>query len=132
MKRPLQVVIVAWLLVADGASFVAVMSQFMDWRDPSTYVALLVGVGLCTIWIHPLLRRKNWARWVVSVFAVCCCMLNRGGVIQPEFHWPDNKILITIAVLRIGAGFAKVFLLFSKSSDAWFRAGKQVDSEPKV
>ena len=121
-KRPAQVTIVVWLIVFNGGIFLTKSLFLADWKDAWSFLTIPLVLASSLVWIYPILHRQNWARWVVSIGTILCCWQAAGQVHKQELKLEaGGNFLIVIALIGMLASWTKVFLLFSKPANDWFR-----------
>ncbi len=127
-KRPKQVIIAVWLMVFSGAIFLVKAAFLQDWRDPWSYLVTPLLLGIVLVWIYPILRRQNWARWLVSIGTFLCCMQAVGSL--RRLNWENWEMFsMILALVDTVASWAKVFFLFSKPAIVWFSKKSPPKSE---
>jgi len=108
-------------MVFSGAIFVTKAIFLADWNDAWSFSVPLVFAS-SLVWIYPILRRQNWARWLVSIGTFLCCWQAVGRVHKDGLIWETgNKLIIVGALMDMLVAWTKVFLLFSKPASDWFR-----------
>ena len=128
-KRPVQVTIAVWLIVFNGAIFLTKAFFLADWTDAWSFLTVPLVLSFSLVWIYPILRRQNWARWVVSIGTFLCCWEAVGSVQKVGLNWETDKFLIVGALIDMSASWAKVFFLFTKPANDWFRKSTPLKTE---
>jgi len=130
LKRPVQVTVAVWLIIYSGVIFLTKAIFLADWKDPWSFLTVPLMLSFLLIWIYPILRRRNWARWVVSVGTFLCCWQAAGHLHKNGLNWEaGEKLLIIGALIETLVSWVKVFLLFSKPANDWFRTSTPPKTE---
>ena len=126
--RPRQITIAIWLIVAEGILFAIGAAFRQDWSDPWSYLTTPLFAAFTLIWIYPILRRKGWVRWVLTVLTFLLCVYT-GEMRKPEFNWQDaNKVLLGAFFLKRALAFTELLLLFSAPATKWFSREDRKDT----
>src|ERR1043165_3812981 len=90
-KRPVQVTIAVWLMVFNGAFFLTKAIFLADWNDAWSFLSVPLVFASSLVCIYPILRRQNWARWLVSIGTFLCCWQAVGRVHKDGLIWETGN-----------------------------------------
>jgi len=118
-SRPFAVQIALLLLLAITGTSLVRGAFRADWNNPFVYIQYVIELVMLGVPIWFVLRRKNWARWLLVAYGVGGFCVSLPQVIQ-HLNASRTSWLVTYALLNVVV-VAALVALFLPSASQWFR-----------
>jgi len=117
-RRPNSVQAAIWcLLLAYGLASLLMVAR-LDWAHFLSYFVAIPTISLAWFTVIMIMRGENWARWFFTCMTAAWLVM-----LLAHFRREMSQTGVDAALLvsQLALILAAAFLLFTRSSDDWFR-----------